>query len=121
MGAKLNGSTPVISVDDFLAGILGEEELYDLAGVGVVRIRSLTSAEVERMPEASGENSHRFMRAVIGAGLVEPKLTAEQVGQLENGKAGTVTTLATRILEISGRSNSQEVAEDLKKPPGGGS
>ena len=108
---KAKSNIQPLTAADFLRGILGEPEPYDLPGVGRVVIRPLTSLEAEKINAASGGDNHALMRASIALCLVEPKLTDEQIETLGSARAGAVTALAMRILEISGMGPQQEISD----------
>jgi hypothetical protein len=108
--------TEYLKVDDFLAGILGEEEDVVLPGLGTVRIRPLTAVEASRLYDRTQEPGELALRAV-GMALVQPRLSEAQVEQMLKGAAGRMTPLIQRVMALAGMTDS-EAAENLA---GGGS
>lgn len=93
--------TTYISASDFLAGIIGQEEDVELAGLGTVRIRPLTAVEASQLYEVTKQPAELALRAV-GMALVQPKLTEEQVQQMFSGAAGKMTPLIQRVMTLAG-------------------
>jgi len=100
-----------LSAADLLTGIMGTPEDYDVPGVGVVRLRALTVAEVQALYRQHKDDSMALMVGSIEYGLVEPKLDADGAQQLMNAAAGPVTKLAQRIMQISGMSEVEKAGE----------
>lgn len=91
-----------LSVDDFLLGIQGGETDVELDGIGVVRVRSLTTVEVQAMNTTARGDEMRLSLLAIQTALVQPPLTAGHITMLETAKPGAVAVLARRIMELSG-------------------
>lgn len=105
----------VSSAVDFLAGVAGETELFEVGGL-VVKIRSLTFAEVQAISTAYSGNNFEMTFQAVKAGLVEPKLSDEQIEQLRSAKPGAITAISNRVMAISGLSG-----DSGPLAPGGGS
>lgn len=105
----------VVSAVDFLAGVVGEPELFEVEGL-VVKIRSLTYAEVARINKEFDGNNFEMTFQSAKLGLVEPKLTDEQLEQLRSARPGPITAIAKRVLTISGLGGES----DGPLAPGGG-
>ena len=104
-----------LSIDDFLLGIQGEECDVELAGLGVVRVRSLEAVEVQQISTtAAGDNMQMSMLAILSA-MVQPKLDADALAALQKAKPGPIATLAQKIMAISG------MGVDFEKKVGNGS
>jgi hypothetical protein len=112
-----------VSATDFLQGILGEPVDYEVPGVGVVQLRALTVAEVRQINQKHGGDSTGIMLATVAVGLVQPALTAEQLQQLDQARAGIVADIAERVMQLSGMVETLPAAkgEDLGNAVGGGS
>ena len=112
-----------VSAGDFMAGIMGTPEDFDVPGVGVVQLRSLTVAEVRTINQQHAGDNTGIMLATVGTGLVQPVLTAEQLQQLDGARAGAVADIAERIMQLSGMVETLPAAkaEDLGNAVGGGS
>lgn len=107
--------TNYLSTDDFLIGIQGGETDVELDGLGTVRIRSLTTVEVQGMnTSAKGDEMHLSILAILTA-MVQPRLTQEHLTMLETAKPGIVAILARRVMELSG------MGGDFEKKVGTGS
>lgn len=91
-----------LSADDFLTGITGREEDYDVPNLGLVRLRSLTTLEVRDLTKlAKGDNVLVALYAVQ-VGLVEPRLAPTVIDALWASAAGFMSDISNRILELSG-------------------
>lgn len=116
--SKDNGVSPYLSADDFLAAVMGESDDLDVEGVGTIRIRALTLAEVDavrrRATPKKGDDpdAGKLMAWALYYGMVEPKLPEAAVERLLTGSAGKLTKVARRIMAISGLSD-QETADPL--------
>lgn len=102
--------TNYLSAEDFLAGILGQEEDFSVPGLGTVRIRPLTTVEAGKV-FAYAESGQRIA-AAVGLALVEPKLTEEEAQQLLHAAAGKMAPLVQRVLALAGMVGDEE-AESL--------
>lgn len=109
-----------ITAESFLRAIQQAEEYFELPGVGTVKIRSMSARDAQEIYQKYGNDRPALVVAVVGAGLTEPVLTAEQIGILYTSKAGPVMELFERISVISGMSSGTE-AEALSDLAGGGS
>ena len=108
---KAKSSIQPLTAADFLAGILGEPELFTVPGLGTVKIRPVTSLEAEGVNARGGGDPHKMMRETVRVALVEPVLTDEQFQQLENARAGIIMRLAKRISMISGIDDDPALAD----------
>lgn len=92
-------SDPIVSKDTLLKPRLTEGTVA-IPGVGTVRIRSLSRAEVL----TAGERDRTGWEvALLAAGVVEPDLTEDEVRQWrENAPPDTVNVVAEAILGLSG-------------------
>jgi len=100
-----------IAAADFLRAIQQAEEYFDLPGVGTVKLRSLSTRDAQTAYQKYGDNRADLMAPVVSAGMIEPKLTEEQVAALYDSKAGPVTALFERIGEISAINPSEELSD----------
>lgn len=96
--------TNYLSADDFLAGITGHAVDFTLEGVGTVRLRGLTALEMSEFANMETKDMAAQVAAtnrLVAYGLVEPKLSAEQVDALSKAQALFVKALSDRIQELS--------------------
>lgn len=76
---------------------------YDIEGVGVVRLRALTRAEVHEMRAGADGPSDELERRMVSAAMVDPALTPDEVRQWqENSPAGELEPLTHEIMRLSG-------------------
>jgi hypothetical protein len=77
-----------------------DAEDLDVPGLGLVRVKGLTRAETVETMAFEGA---AWERAIIVRGLVEPRLTDEEVLNFQNNKrSGVVTTIFNQIVHLSG-------------------
>jgi hypothetical protein len=96
------------------------EEEYELAGLGVLRIRGLSRGEVL----AAQHDDPRlavFERRLLARGVVDPKLTETDVGRWQEASpAGEMEPLIKRIEQLSGIGSEVEKGayESFRDDPG---
>jgi hypothetical protein len=74
----------------------------ELPGVGTIRVRGLTRAEVMAGKQA-GSDPATLERHMLVVGIVDPPLTADEVAQwYDSSPAGEIEPVSTRIAELSG-------------------
>lgn len=112
---------PILSASDFLAAIQRRPEVFEIEGVGAVKIQPLTVSEAVSITDKYSTNVKEGIFEMIGLGLVEPKLTEEQIAQLQNAAPGPVMALFERIAALSATATSGEAAERAENLAGGGS
>lgn len=104
-----------LSANDFLTGIAGTSEDFEIPNLGTIQIRSLSVMDVRRI-EKEGEGDPMKMGLLMTqAGIVNPKLTQEQAERLQDSHPGTVAAISKRISVLSG------LSEDVEKKVGNGS
>lgn len=104
-----------LNIDEFFAGIIGEATDLDLPGLGIVRVRSLETIEVQHIRQAVGDDELELSFQAILTGMVEPKLTQEHLVMLQKAKPGVIAAITRRIMELSG------MVDDSEKKVGNGS
>ena len=78
------------------------EDTVDIPGVGTIRVRALSRAEVDQLRELKDDNA-AAERMILAAGLVDPKLTEAEVGQWQQAAThGEVNAVAEVIGQLSG-------------------
>lgn len=107
-----------LTPDDFLRGMLGEPEDFEVAGLGLVRVRGLSVAEVARAKQSARDDPLLLMVHMVAVGMVEPSLTAQQMLSLRAGMTPAFQAIGVRVAELSGLADDQE---QLDAFPGGGS
>lgn len=91
-----------VSKADLLKQRFGVED-FEIQGVGTVKIRPLTRAEVLRLRGHDPSDVAKIEQIFISSSLVEPKLSEADVAEWqENSAAGELGPLTDRIVEISG-------------------
>jgi hypothetical protein len=95
-------SGPVyVSKEALFAKNLPEEDVQ-VEGVGTVRVRALTRAEVMRVTGAEMAKA-KLDRYVLSRGLVAPALTEDEVGMWQRaGVAGRLEEVSRAIMRLSG-------------------
>lgn len=110
-----------LSNEDFMKGITGQEIDWEVPGLGWVRIRGLEVLENAQLYEGifdgdgdppPAERVESVVR-VIGAGLVQPKLTKAEIAKLHRGIPGPITALYNKIQAISGIGDEEDVKNSL--------
>lgn len=112
---------PILSAADFLAAVQRQEEVFEIEGVGAVRVRGLSVSQAQTIMATYAENMQGSVVDVIGLGLVEPALEPEQLAQLQDAAPLPVMALFERILELSAMAASPEDAERTENLAGTGS
>jgi len=107
-----------VSAQAFLAAIQGKTQDFELDGVGVVGIRSLTTPEAEQLTALQGEGTSAMLFKAIDLGLTDPVLSPEELAQLHTALPGPVMKLAAAIMRLSGMADE---AATLEGEAGGGS
>ena len=86
---------------DFLNAICAKPESFEIEGM-TVQIKGLSVDEVRRVQEISAEDNYKATLLTIMFGLVEPKLTQDDLEALGAATPKTLFPLAERIGELSG-------------------
>ena len=107
-----------LTPDDFLPGLLGQEVDFDVSGLGMVKVRGLTVGEVSELRRATRGNGTALLVHTISLGLVEPRMTVEQLLAAPAGMATKYEEIGVRIAELSGLTDDKEQQDSF---PGGGS
>ena len=105
----------ITSAVDFMAAVAGKTEVFTAAGV-TVELRSLGFDEAEALMAQYGEKPIEMTFHVLLAGLVAPKLDEAQIKALRQSRPGPLSTIAGRIMTLSGMGGS----EGGKSPLDGG-
>lgn len=112
-GAAVKGH---LTKDELLAKLRRREKPFDLPGGGSIRIQGLSVDDfsaVRSMGEEDTESSALFKRVCL-LGIVEPKLSADDLEALGESDLGAVTAIANEIMRLSGMLDTGE-AEDFTK------
>ena len=108
-----------ISTEEFLAGILGETVDLQIAGFALpVKVRGLEFVDIQRIDRLSKGDELQAALHMASVGLVEPKLTPEQ---LSHARPGVIRQITKAVRELSGMSDGEEDAEKKETLPGDGS
>ena len=126
--SKRNG---FINASDFLAAITVQPVSLDVPHIGRVQVRGLTLLEMQSIGETIKKDNRLAAIEAIGMAMESPKLTTEQIHQLDEGlRAGgidTINIIASRIFELSALAGTdadegeESPAEALEKKAGSGS
>lgn len=115
------GKRTYLTTEDFIKGVIVEPQDYEVPGLGWVQVRGVTTLEMQRINEKADGDQVRMMALAIRMGLVQPELNDEQVDALASGQAGIVTRIANRVMELSGMSTSEAMADAIEGEAGGSS
>lgn len=113
------GKTPYLTADDFIKGIVVEPEDFDVPGWGRVRLRGVTTLEMQRINAQAKGDEAKLMAWAVKVGLVEPELPDSAIDSLASGQAGKISTIATRIMQLSGMGATEQAAEEIEGEAGG--
>lgn len=114
-------SKPILSASDFLAAIQRKTEVFEIDGVGAVRIQALSVSEAVTVADKYGQNMVDGMFEIVALGLVEPALDEAQVELLRDAMPGPMMALFERISNLSALTTSAEATERTENLAGGGS
>jgi hypothetical protein len=90
-----------LSASDFLKGIIGEEEDFDVPGLGTIRIRPLGMGEAMRINDKATDDAERFVLMLTKA-IVEPALDETQCADLYKASGDVLQPLLSRISALAG-------------------
>jgi len=101
-----------------LKGRLTEAEV-PIPGVGTIRVRAMSRAEVFLMQKAKGNSKKRtsaqiaaYERKVLALGMVDPAMTEAEVMQWQDGSpAGELGPVVDKIRELSGLSEGADKSD----------
>lgn len=108
-----------LSKADFLAGITCKPVDFEVSGLGLVKVRSMTTQESGELGKAG--DGVAVMLEVVRMCLVEPKLDESERALLAEAQPGIIMAIGRRILELSGLAETQEYQDELQKKAGNGS
>lgn len=96
-----------MSRDEFFSAVRPKSENFDLAGFGTVVIQPITLKDREEIRSGSINHAGKvdeaaWMSLTILKGLVDPKLTPQDVAQIQQSSFGHLRSLSERIWVISG-------------------
>lgn len=79
------------------------EDVVDVPGVGAVRVRGLSRADVLALQQADTSAPGGFERKLLSLAMVDPELTEDEVGQWQAG-AGPMEleAVTAKVSEMSG-------------------
>jgi hypothetical protein len=104
-----------LSADDFLVGITGGTDDLSIPGVGTIKVRALDYIDVQRINKESAGDEMQAGFLMACSGIVEPKLSADHLAQLQKARPGVIALISKRVSELSG------MREDIEKKAGNGS
>jgi len=91
----------ILSKEELLANRGLPEDVVEIPGLGSVRVRGLSRKEFLRLNE--GDDGFDFEDRAMSAGMLEPKLTIEEVSQLRDLSPGMeLQAVFMKINELSG-------------------
>lgn len=106
-------------MDDDLKGRLLKarvsEDDVEIDGIGTVRVRGLTRAEVFGTQQLKGIDAQE--RKIVALGMVDPPMTEAEVGQWQaNSPGGEMEPVVGKISELSGLSakSAKEAMSDFR-------
>lgn len=93
------------------------EDTVEIAGIGTFRVRGLS--RIEAISVQAGKGTANIERKMIALGLLEPKLTEDEVGTwMRNAPAGELSPISDRIAELSGMAPGSEKGAYKSDGPG---
>lgn len=104
-----------LTANDFLTGIAGTSEDFEIPGLGMIQIRSLSVMDVRRIDKEAGGDPMQMGLLMAQVGIVNPKLSAEQAARFQDSHPGILAAISKRISVLSG------LSEDVEKKVGNGS
>lgn len=102
-----------VSGAHFLAAIVREDKYYDLQGVGLVKIRGLSTKEAQDISQKYEDNRAALVVNVVAVGLTEPALTEEQVAALYDAKSGPISRLFEEISSMSAIAQTEKLQGEV--------
>lgn len=87
---------------DFLKGLLGKTENFELEGFGIVVLKGLSVKDLETIRSLANEDEMLAALYTIVFGVVEPELTIEDINLIKDANISTAMKLSKRISELSG-------------------
>lgn len=97
-----------LSADDFLTGITGGTEDLTIPGVGTIKVRALDYLDLQRINREAGGDEMQAGFLMAAVGIAEPKLSEQQLEQLQKARPGVIAQISKRVSELSGMSKSAE-------------
>lgn len=101
----------ILSASEMLAALVGQPVEYTVDGLGTVRVRGLTMLEYERLRLTAGQSEVATLLGVVEAGMVEPKLTREELEQAALGSVELLRPVFTHIMALSANVKDDEEAQ----------
>jgi hypothetical protein len=98
MATGPKGSGKVLSAEELMADSERVEEV-EIDGLGMIKIKPLSTGVSLKIQKAAKNDLERSTVYVIQQGLVEPKLTPEQIQRI---RIGTMLKIADAINRVSG-------------------
>lgn len=106
-----------LSTADFLNGITLEPVDVEVKGLGTVQVRGLTAMEMARITDRAKGDSAEVMVLAAYYGLVQPRLTEDDLPALRGAAALRFAPIMQRIMELSGQGDAEKTEGEV----GGGS
>lgn len=109
-GAKGTPEPKPMTRDEFLDAVKPQTQTFNVAELGgkLVTIRNMTLADREEILSGSKRgltaqlDEASFISLTVLRGLVEPKLTIQDIAALKGGNFGALKAISERIWNISG-------------------
>lgn len=80
-----------------------EEADVEIPGVGTVRVRALSRAEVLDVQKLQDKGTARMERRMLSLAMVDPQLTEAEVGEWQQASAaGEMEPVGLKVQELSG-------------------
>lgn len=114
-------SKQYLSKADFLAGITCQPVDFEVEGLGLIRVRSLTTLESGELSKRHAGDGIAMMLGAVRICLVEPALDESEHEQLGRAQPGIIQAIGQRIMELSGLVETKAQQEELEKKAGNGS
>lgn len=88
--------------ETFLTGLCADVEDLEVEGIGTIKIRGLTAKEARKISTYSEKDEYKGTLLTLVFGIVEPKLSEEDLETLGDASIKKLFPIAERIAELSG-------------------
>lgn len=92
----------ILTAEDFVTGITGITEDLTIPGLGTIRVKSLSVLEVKQIDAKAKGDQIETGLLMASSGIAEPKLSSEQLDQLQNARPGIIAQISRRVAQLSG-------------------
>lgn len=91
--------------------LAGKSSVVDIDGVGEIEVRGLSFADVQEIQLRDVDPMESSLHFIV-KGLMNPKLTEEDISKLKESSPNKLFAIAKVIQEISGLTDSEDFLDD---------